>query len=92
MRFVVKRRAVVVERQQHDELHAAGDEFGHALPHPLRVAAFFEVGDEDEGGVRRAGNQALAVGERAVDVGAAAQLHAKEQLHRVADLFAQIYN
>ena len=90
--FVVERRAVVVERQQHDELHAAGDEFGHALPHPLRVAAFFEVGNEDEGGVGRAGDLALAVGERLVDVGAAAQLDAKEQLYRVVDLVAEIHH
>ena len=90
--FVVIRRAVVVQCQEHDELYAARHEFGHAFAHPLRVAAFFEVGDEDEGGVGRAGDLALAVGERLVDVGAAAQLDAKEQFYRVVDLVAEIYH
>ena len=90
--FVVIRCTVVVERQEDDELYAACHQFGHAFAHSLCVAAFFEVGDEDEGGVARAGDLALAVGERLVDVGAAAQLDAKEQFYRVVDLVAEIYH
>ena len=88
MGFVVIRCAVVVERQEDDELYAACHQFGHAFAHPLRVAAFFEVGNEDEGGVGRAGDLALAVGECPVDVGTAAELYAEKQFHRVADLVA----
>ena len=86
--FVVIRCTVVVERQEDDELYAARHQLCHAFAHPLRVAAFFEVSNEDEGGVGRAGDLALAVGERLVDVGTAAQLDAKEQFYRVADLVA----
>ena len=42
--------------------------------HLLAVAALVEVADQDEDRVGRAGDEPLAVGERPVDVGAAAEL------------------
>ena len=55
-----------------------------------RVAAFVEVGDEDEDRLDGAGDEALAVGQRAVDVGAAAELGAEEQVDRVVQVFGQV--
>jgi hypothetical protein len=47
------------------------------------VPAFDEVGDEHEDRVTRPGDERLAVGDRLVDVGAAAELGAKEDIDRV---------
>ena len=46
MAFVVKRCAIIVKGEQHDELHPALHQFDHAAAHRLAVAAFFEIGDE----------------------------------------------
>ena len=87
---VVVRRAVVVERQQHDHLHAGGDQRGDPAQHLLGRAALVQVADQHQDRVARPGDQALGVGERAVDVGAAAQLGAEQHLHRVGELLGEV--
>src|SRR5262245_17280705 len=80
---VVTRRAIVVEREQRDELDTGGGQCGGAFEHLLLIAAFEQVADQDQDRVVRLPDQSLAIAERAVDVCAPAQLRAEEQFDRV---------
>src|SRR5262249_45625957 len=79
-----------VEGQQADNLHAAGDQFGGAAQHLLAIATLIEVGDQDQDGRVGPRDDLLAVAQGAVDVGAAAQAHAEEQVYRVLEILGQI--
>jgi hypothetical protein len=48
------------------------------------------VADQHEVGLGRPLDPGLAIGERRVDVGAAAELHAEQHLDRIGELFGQV--
>lgn len=82
--------AFVAEGEEGDELDPAfGQAFGGG-DHVALVAAFFEVGDEDHDGVAGAGDLIFAVAEGFVDVGAAAELGAEEEIDGVIEFFSEI--
>lgn len=64
------RRAFVVQRQQRDHIDAARHERSRTLEHLLVIAAFIQVADQDQGRVMRLADQALAIRQRPMDVGA----------------------
>ncbi len=90
VRAVVERGAVVGEREQDDHAHAGADERRGPAQHRLGIAALVEVGDEDENGLGGVADERLAVGERLVDVRAAAELDAEQQLDRVVQLLGEV--
>ena len=82
--------AIVVEGEEGDDLDAAADDVVHALEHFFCIAAFVEVADEDEDGFLGLADEGLAVGEGEVDVGAAAELGAEEDVDGVGEFFAEV--
>ena len=68
--LVIAGGAFVTERQQSDELDATLYELVGALQEVLFHPAFDEVGDQHEDGVGGIGDEALAVADGFVDVGA----------------------
>src|SRR5215510_9725288 len=62
--MVITRRAVVVEREQRDELDSGAGQCGGALEHLLLIAAFIKIADQDQDCVVRLPDQALAIAER----------------------------
>src|SRR5262249_28126343 len=80
---VVTRRAVIVEREQRDELDSGGGQCGGALEHLLLIATFEQIADQDQDRIVRLPDQSLAIAERAVDVCASAKLRAEKQFDRV---------
>ena len=89
-RVVVAGRAVVGEREQDDQPHAGAQQARGAAQHRVRVAALVEVGDQDQDGLRRVVDERLAVAERLVDVGPAAELDAEQHVDRVAELLGEV--
>ena len=87
---VVARAAVVGQGEQHDQVDAARDQRGGARQHAGGIAALEEIADEHQVRLGRPQNLRLAVGERRVDVGAAAELHAEQDLDRVCKLIGQV--
>ena len=77
--------AIVVEGEESDDLDAAADDVVHAFEHFLGIAAFVKVADEDEDGFLGLADERLAVREGEVDVGAAADLGAEENVHGVGE-------
>ena len=53
-------------------------------------AAFVQIGDQHQNRVARLADQALAITDRAVDVGAAAELHAEQHLDGIVELFRHV--
>ena len=78
-------RALVREGEQHDAGHAGPHERGDAQLHLTRQPAFEEIGHEDQHGVGRPADQALAVREGSVDVGPTAELDAEEDVDRIVE-------
>jgi len=87
---VVARRAVVGQRQQGYHLGAGGGHVRDPPQHLVLIAALEQVADQDEDGTGRAGDEPLAVGQGPVDVCAAAELGAEQDVHRVAELLGQV--
>ena len=84
------RRAGVAQREQGDHGRARADDGARPAEHLLGDAAFVQVADEDQHRVVGLADQALAVGQRPVDVGAAAELDAEEHVDRVVELVGQV--
>ena len=81
---------VVGERQQRDAGDAAAAQLAQAAGRRRPVAALEEVGEQDQHRVVGSGDEPLAVGERRADVGAAAELHAEEQVDGVGDQLGEV--
>ena len=84
------RRAYASRRARHRRRARAGrsasrrsDQRRRAAQHRLGVPALVQVGHEHYHGLRGVADERLAVAERLVDVGAAAELDAEEQVDRV---------
>jgi hypothetical protein len=56
----------------------------------LAIPALDEIANQHEDRIRRAAHERLRVGERAVDVGAAAELRAEEQVDRIVQFRGEI--
>src|SRR5215813_14621759 len=84
------RRALVVEGEQADDHDAGIGEALGALQHLRAAAALEEVGDEHEDRRIRPLDDLLAIGERAVDVGAAAELRAEEEVDRILQVVGEV--
>ncbi len=56
----------------------------------LLVAAFVEVGDEDHDRLLRLADEFVRVNHRLRDVGAAAELHLQQDVHRLTDLIGKV--
>jgi 2-polyprenyl-6-methoxyphenol hydroxylase-like FAD-dependent oxidoreductase len=80
---VERGRAVIRQRQQDNDLHARRVQGGHPGQHLVLDAAFVQVGDQHEDRVPGPGDQALAVADGLVDVGAAAKLDSEQDVNRV---------
>ena len=89
-RAVERRRPLVRQREQDHDDDARVAQLLDPSQHLVADAALEEVGDEDEHGVGRPGDEPLAVGDRAVDVGATAELRREEQVDRVGQLFGEV--
>ena len=87
---VVRGRAGVAEREQHDDRHARRDQRGDAAQQLLGVAALEEVGDEHEQRVLRLPDEAGGVRDAAVDVRAAAELAAEQHVDGVVEVRRQV--
>ena len=82
--------AIVVEGEEGDDLDAAGDDVVHAFEHFFGIAAFVKVADEDEDGFLGLADEGLGVSEGEVDIGAAAELGAEEDVDGVGEFFAEV--
>ena len=80
----------VAEREQRDDRGAGGDDRRGPAQHLLGDAALVEVADEHEDRVAGLLDEPLAVGERPVDVGAAAELDAEEHVDGVVELVGEV--
>jgi 2-polyprenyl-6-methoxyphenol hydroxylase-like FAD-dependent oxidoreductase len=80
---VERRRALIRQRQQDNDLHARRVQGGHPGQHLLLHAAFVQVGDHYQDRVSGPRDQPLAVGDRLVNVGTAAELHSEQHVDRV---------
>jgi 2-polyprenyl-6-methoxyphenol hydroxylase-like FAD-dependent oxidoreductase len=80
---VERRRALIRQRQQDNDLHARRVQGGHPGQHLLLDAALVQVGDQHEDRVSGPGDQPLAVADRLVNVGAAAELDSEQHVNRV---------
>ena len=78
--LVVERRAFIAQGEKGDDLYAGLYKLVGALEQVLFHAAFVEVGNEHKDGIARIADQRLAVAHRAVDVRAAAELDAEQQI------------
>ena len=87
---IVCGRALVVERQEYDELHAGRLDGSATAEEFAGVAAFEQVADENEYGIGGLPDQRLAISQGFVDVGAAAQLRGEEQLYRILEVLAEV--
>ena len=90
--LVVIGSTAVRNREQHNHADARLLHRRNAAHQRGAVAALHEVGNQKEESLLRFLNQCLAVLDRVVDVGAAAELKAEEQLDRILDLIAQVDN
>jgi hypothetical protein len=72
------RGAFVAQRQQHHELYSGGQNRRDALEQLLLHAAFEEIADQDHHRIGRRAHESLTVGDRAVDVGASAELRREQ--------------
>lgn len=68
MGLFVSRTTIIRKSQQDDEIDAARHEFSRACKHLLSIASFIEVADQNQVGLGRMTDQALAIGECCVDV------------------------
>ena len=75
--FRVRLELETIIHLQHDHIHAAGHDARQPVHQGLRIAALIEVRDQDQVRLGRPFDPVLAIGDRLVDVGAAAQLHAE---------------
>ena len=82
----------VIERQQYDHRHPVGQQFAHLSHHPFLAAPLEQVSDEDDDRVARAGDAPASIGQRPVNVRPPAQPQAEQQLHRVAQLVADVHH
>ena len=87
---VVEGGGAIVE--EGDDLNAAGDDVGHAFEHFFGIAAFVEVADEDEDGFLGLADEGLARSEGEVDIGAAAELGAEEDVNGAGEFFAEVHD
>src|SRR5579885_1713813 len=82
----------IVERQQAEAMHLAFHQGAQLGDQDAAIAALVEIGNQQEDGLFRLHDLLRAVGDGFGNVGAAAKLRAKENIHRVLKLLGHVDN
>ncbi len=87
---VVRRRAGVGQGEQHDHPHSVAEQLRDPAFQLALDASLEQVGDQHQDGVGWSGDDALAVRQGPVDVGAAAELAAEQHVDRVGQPLGEV--